>query len=200
MNRMHSILITGLALLATPSLAAEPAKAPARAEARPAAPAPDARSVVQDDHVTWQLGPLQVLSPGRKKQLDEGTITEGYTVKAEAKAMGPASVSDGTFTMTFSAFSPLKDMPKQPKGFWYVRGNWRLVQAGSKAPPRARHNPEALQGFLLAQLPFDPTTGKGGYVLAAKTPKGNAWGGWKRIEGTINVDEKLEGTLYLKLE
>jgi hypothetical protein len=200
MNRTNLILITGLALLATPSLAVEPAKAPAKAEAKPAVPEPDAKAAVKDDHVTWQLGPLHVLSPGTKKQLKEGTMTEGYTVTAPAKAMGPASVSDGTFTMTFGAFTPVKDMPKQPKGFWYVRGNWRLVQSGAKAPAKGRHNSEALQGFLLAQLPFDPTTGKGGYALAAKTPKGNAWGGWKKIEGTINVDEKLEGTLYLKLE
>jgi hypothetical protein len=149
---------------------------------------------------TWRLGQLQVLSPGAFKKLPEGRFTEGYTVTATARAEGDVPFPDGTFTMTIGSFTPAKDMPKQPTGSWYVKGAWRLVRTGSTVPPTARHSTESLQGQVVAKLPIDPTTGTGGWSATLRTPKGSAFGDLRNIAGTLTVNEKLEGTLFLQME
>ena len=175
------------AALALPSLAAEPAGT--------AAGAPTRKKVA-----TWQLGKLQVLSPGAFKTLPEGRFTEGYTVTATARASGDVPFPDGTFTMTIGSFTPAKDMPKQPTGSWYVKGAWRLVRTGTKVPPSARHSPESLQGQVVARLPLDPTAGKGGWSATLRTPKGSAFGDLKNLAGTLTVNKQHEGTLFLQWE
>lgn len=175
------------AALALPALATEPSGA--------SATAPTRKKVA-----TWQLGRLQVLSPGAFKKLPEGRFTEGYTVTAPARAVGDVPFADGTFTMTIASFTPDKDMPKQPTGSWYVKGAWRLVRTGSKVPAGARHSPEALAGQVVAKLPLDPVTGKGGWSATLRTPKGATFGELKNVAGTLTVNEKLDGSLFLQME
>ncbi len=191
------ILAAVLLVAPFPALSAEPPAPPAPA-AVPPAPAKPAAS--RKKVATWQIGQLRVLSPGTFKKLPEGRFTEGYTVTAPARAVGDVPFADGTFTMTIASFTPDKDMPRQPTGSWYVKGAWRLVRTGSKVPAGARHSPEALAGQLVAKLPLDPVTGKGGWSVTLRTPKGATFGDLKNVAGTFTVSETLDGSLFLQME
>ena len=190
-----TLVAMGLALPSQPAAVEPSSPAPAVGNPAPTTPATTRKKVA-----TWQIGPLAVLSPGAVKRLPEGKFTEGYTVTAFARASAAAPFPEGTFTMTLASFTPDKDMPKQPKGFFYVKGAWRLVRTGSKVPAGARHSPEALQGQVVAKLPVDPTAGKGGWSATLRTPKGATFGTLSDLAGTLTVNEVQEGTLFLQMQ
>lgn len=203
---MHTYLIAALLLIAAPLTHAAPeaaqevqGAASAETQAQPS-PTAEKKASAKVKTATWKLGTFEVLSPGAIQALPEGSYTEGYTARATATPEGDTPIGAGVFTVTFGAFAPVKDLPKQPKGFWYVKGSWRLVQNNTRTPAAARHSPELMQGTLIAQLPFDPTQGKGAWVASARLPAGVPYGEYRKVDGTLNVDEQQSGRLFLQMQ
>jgi hypothetical protein len=181
-----------LARLALVTLAIAPlasASAGAAAAARPLPPA-------QPKVGSWQIGKLEVISRGRVKQMREGRLVDGYTLKAPARARPGAPAGDGTLVVTLGSFSPVKDLPHQPTGFHYVKGTWRLLPEGvTSVPAKHARATELLSGHVTAALPRDPTEGKGGFTLRMRLTRAAA--GVKLGDGTLTVDDALGAELTL---
>lgn len=172
--------LTALAAFAVLSLGAGPARA---AEQRTA---------------SWAVGRLEVVSRGQPKRMPEGTLVDGYTLKARATARDGAPVGDGTLVVVLGAFSPSRDLPGQPRGLHYVKGTWRLVAEGARDPGARGRGPQALHGFITAALPADPTRGGGGFTLRTRVAPG-ALRGLRDGDGSLTVNDAGEAELVLTL-
>jgi hypothetical protein len=160
-----------------------------RARAAEAPPRP------AEKNASWAVGALEVVSKGKTKRMPEGTFVDGYTLKAPAKVRGEGPVGDATLVLVLSSFFPAKDLPRQPRGMYYVKGTWRLVPA---APSGAdvRIGAEGLHGVVTAALQADPTAGGGGFTLRTRvSPGGNR--GLRSGDGALTVNEKREAELNL---
>lgn len=145
---------------------------------------------------SWSIGRLEVVSKGVPKRMVQGTMIDGYTLRAPAKARGDAPVGDGVLILQLSTFSPAKDLPQQPKGLYYVKGIWRIVAGGAADPGPGRGGPGILQGTITAALPSDPTAGEGGFTLRTKiTPGANR--GIRAGDGALTVDRERAADLTL---
>lgn len=129
---------------------------------------PGGRARAAERIARWSVGRLEVISPGTPKRMAEGTLVDGYSMKAPVKAVGEAPVGDGVLVVQLAAFSPAQDLPRQPKGLYYVKGTWRLFAAGTPDPGARRSGPTVLHGSITAALPADPTAGGGGFTLRTR--------------------------------
>lgn len=144
---------------------------------------------------SWSIGPLEVVSKGTTRRMPEGTLVDGYTLEAPARVRGDAPVADGVLVVHLSSFSPARDLPRQPRGLFYVRGTWRLVPS---APSDAdvRRGAEGLHGVVTAALPADPTAGGGGFTLRTRlAPGGNR--GVRAGDGALTVSDRRTAELVL---
>jgi hypothetical protein len=146
---------------------------------------------------SWSVGRLEVVSKGHTRQLAEGTLVEGYVLRAAATARPGAPVSDGVLVLRLTSFFPAKDLPHQPRGLYYVKGTWRLVAEGGVAPG-IRHAPGLLEGLVTAALPTDPTAGGGGFTLGARVAPGSSRA-VRAGDGALTVNERREAELVLTL-
>lgn len=145
---------------------------------------------------SWSVGRLEIVSNGHAKRMTQGTMVDGYTLRAAAKARGEAPVGDGVLVVQLSTFFPAKDLPRQPKGLHYVKGTWRLVARGTADPGPGRGGPGVLQGSVTAVLPADPTAGGGGFTLRTRiTPGANR--GIRAGDGALTVDVERAAELNL---
>lgn len=187
-----------------------PASAPVRAAALPGTPLlallaagalalMGGRARAADSTASWAVGRLAVLHEGTARRLPEGTFVDGYTLKASARAREGAPIGDAVLVVRLSAFWPAKDLPRQPKGLWYVKGTFRLVAQGSTlAGEGIRHAPDLLEGRFTAALPVDPTAGGGGFTLRAQVLPGSHRS-IRAADGTLTVNERREAELTLAL-
>lgn len=159
---------------------------------------PGGRALAAERTASWAVGRLEVVSSGQRRQLAEGTLVEGYTLKAPVKARDGAPVGDGVLVVQLSAFSPAQDLPRQPKGLFYVKGTWRLVEDGSQAPASVRHAPGLLQGLVTAALPVDPTAGGGAFTLRTRVAPGSSRA-VRAGDGALTVDDARAAELVLTL-
>ncbi len=146
----------------------------------------------------WGLTNARVVDPGKTMILPEGTLTSGFTIEAMAIARTNAPVSSGKFLLTLSAFLPSKDMPGQKAGRWYVRGTWSIANANA-ALGKARYRPGLVKGDLLAELTFNPATQLGAFSAQVRVPGGPINGTWSSGQGTLSLNNRFDGQLYLTL-
>jgi hypothetical protein len=108
----------------------------------------------------WQLSEAKVVNPGTVGALTEGSMRSGIKIEAKAVTQTPGAIfPEGTFSITFNAFSPTKDMPGQKAGIWYLRGEWTITAPNvDPAILKARYNPYSLSGRLIGSVPYDPAT------------------------------------------
>ncbi|MBI5067963.1 MAG: hypothetical protein HZB56_06960 [Deltaproteobacteria bacterium] len=189
MRRTATSAICAALLLGAGAAGAAEAGAGPKAPARP-----------RSQQVGWSLGKLEVVVPAEAREQPEGRLAEGYTLRAQAQAVGDAPVKKGSFLMTISSFFPARDLPRQPRGLHYVSGKWRLVKEGVQVTSETARGPGIIQGTLVGALSEDPTTGKGSWTLRARLTPSQAAGAWKRGEGMLVVDDKLVGQLALTLD
>lgn len=159
---------------------------------------PGGRARSAERTASWVVGRLEVVSEGHRRQLSEGRLVEGYTLQAPVEAREGAPLGDGVLVVQLSAFSPASDLPRQPKGLWYVKGAWRLVAAGSQTPASVHHAPDVLQGFVSAALPVDPTAGRGAFTLRARIAPGSH----RQVragDGALTVNNERAAELVLTL-
>lgn len=169
------------------------------ASALAAAPLPK-QAPTETETVIWQLRQAQVVNPGQTMNAKEGTFTSGFTIQALAKSKTKL-VPQGTFELTFTAFSPKKDMPGQKAGIWYLQGEWRLAnEKVFRNPNRARHVPEQVKGYFQAELDFNPATDPGKFTALAIVPMSPTAGRWGKGEGTVTFNKNYNGELFLELE
>lgn len=145
---------------------------------------------------SWSVGPLEVVAKGKVRRMAEGTLVDGYGLRAPARLRGDGPLDEATLVLLLSTFHPAKDLPGQPKGLYYVKGTWRLVPAKPAAGGGARSRAEGLQGSLTAALPSDPTAGGGGFTLRTRVSPGGGRG-VRAGDGTLTVNDRLEAELNL---
>lgn len=156
------------------------------------------RARAADRTASWEIGPFEVVTKGQLKRMAEGTMTDGYTLKAPARVRGEAPVGDGTLVVQLSSFYPAKDLPKQPRGLYYVKGVWRLFAKGAADPGARRGGPEVLHGDVTAALPSDPTAGGGGFTLRTRLAPRSARG-VRAGDGVLTVNDRREAELTLTI-
>jgi hypothetical protein len=159
---------------------------------------PGGRARPAERTASWVIDRLDVVSEGHRRLLPEGRLVEGFTLQAPVEAREGAPLGDGVLVVQLSAFSPANDLPRQPKGLWYVKGTWRLVAAGSQTPASVRHAPDVLQGLVSAALPVDPTAGDGAFTLRARV----AAGSHRQVragDGALTVNAERAAELVLTL-
>lgn len=146
----------------------------------------------------WKITEAQVLDPGQQTTNDKGTMVTGYTVEATAVAdKDAAPIKHGRFRVTLTAFSPIRELPGQTPGTWYLRGTWTLSDV--QAPPealKARYSPAVLRGKIIAETDFNPASEQG-YLEAKLLPLRQGRGYGKKGGGTLSGNEKFEGQLTL---
>jgi hypothetical protein len=189
MGRSATIAICAALLLGAGAAGAAEAGARAKAPAQP-----------RGRQAAWSLGKLEVVVPAEARELPEGRLADGYTLRGSAAGSGAAPFPKGSFLMTISSFYPSKDLPRQPRGLHYVSGKWRLVKEGVQVSSETARGPGIIQGTLVGALSEDPTAGKGGWTVRARLTPSQAAGPWKRGEGMLVVDDKLAGQLSLTLD
>ena len=146
--------------------------------------------------LTWQLTDAQVVSSGKTVTTDQGQLVEGYVIEAKALAEHGGVVKEGTCTLNLTAFQPLEALPGQEAGLWYLRGSWTL--SAVKPEPmmnKTRHNPDAIKGYIVADLPFNPLSETGLFDAKIKVPMTLGAAGWGDGSGTFSGNEKFEGVL-----
>lgn len=187
MNKKILIIILMLVLMATLVAGSALAKKP----------------YIEQDFVIWDLSKAEVVQAAVPEENEVGVFLRGFTLEAKAKSQGGNMVPEGVFRLSLDAFSPYADLPAsgQKAGYWYVYGTWTITK--KNANPEAlkfKHNPEVVEGVLVAELPFDPTTGAGNWTGKAVLQTALAAGRWSRGEGSLTFLSDLDGSLFLDLE
>lgn len=159
-----------------------------------------AKPPIQDDEVVWQLTRPKVIDPGKTETIREGTLITGFIIEAKAKSRHQNLIKNGTFRLELSAFSPKRDMPRQKAGRWYLQGRWVIDANGNPAAVKERHKPGTAQGFIEADLDFNPTAEARNWTASAVLPMSTADARWLKGEGVYSVNAAWEGDLFLQLE
>ena len=158
------------------------------------------KPVTSPDMVIWELTDTTVVSTGQIVEMKEGLFIQGYQLEAKAKSKGGNIIPNGDFQLTLDAFSPYQDMPGQKAGFWYVSGTWTVTKKNADpANAKLKHNPDAVEGTLVAELPVNPTGGAGGWTGKSAIQMALAAGSWTKGEGTLTFQGDLKGDLFLDL-
>ena len=156
----------------------------------------------------WTLETPDVVSPGERMALPEGTFISDYVVQAAAAGDDPNLIPEGILRLTLSAFSPRVDMQGQDKGQWYVTGKWELVDQGSDPAVGVRRVPGILAGLVNVELPYNPLTAPAAsswtspvkIPLTAFLPVGEAGLGRNvRGEGRVELGPDTGSALSLQL-
>ncbi len=153
----------------------------------------------QTEAFGWQVTDAKVVSPGTTGRAPDGTLTQGYAVEAVAVATTPGTpVPRGVFQLTVTAFRPLRDLPGQKAGVWYVRGTWSVTdEQASAAELAARHSPAVVRGSLSAELTFDPAVQAGAVEALLTLPLSPDGGRWSRGSGSFSGNERFEGEMRI---
>ena len=158
------------------------------------------KPIIDQETLIYQISNAQVVTPGEVVDLPEGTWKRGITVEAKAKIKKGNMFPEGTFVLTYDAFSPTKDMGSQKAGMWYVVGSWTITKKDADPNQvKVKHNPDVANGDIMAELPFDPSTASQKWTAKAVMRMGLAAGRWSRGEGTLTLNEGMQGDLFLDL-
>lgn len=170
--------------------------------------AEDQRVTFANASVTWKLTSVLKTGAAQVMQSKEGTLKRQYVIGADADAGTQALFPKAHLRLTIDVFSPVKNMPGQVKGKWYVHGTWTLepdAQAGASSDAGALTGP--LSGRVQAELPFDPTATnkkwKGAVLIPMRRVRAdNVSAGVRplRGEGEIVFDTDGTGSLTVNLK
>lgn len=164
-----------------------------------AAPALARGKPVTAKSAAWTLSKARIVDPGEVLTLPEGSFLQGFVV--EALARGAKDAPHGTFQLTLSAFSPVRDMPGQKAGQWYVQGVWSIVRKGA-TPEMLKADPKknlVAEGMIQTELSFNPVGVPAKWSAEARAPMAWLAGQWARGQGSLSLDETFAGALYLDL-
>ncbi|MCB8985216.1 MAG: hypothetical protein H6659_15395 [Ardenticatenaceae bacterium] len=109
------------------------------------------------EEIGWKITEAYVAHPGRTAVITEGTLQDGFIVKALAVNPNNTAFTTGILEMKLSAFSPAQDMPGQKAGKWYVHGEWKITDANA-GPEVAqyRYGPHTFKGVVNLELDYNP--------------------------------------------
>lgn len=150
--------------------------------------------------IDWQLSGAKVNSWGAIATMKEGRMRTGIKIEAKADTSTPEAIfSEGIFHIDMTAFSPLKDMPGQKRGQWYLRGSWTITaKDADPSVVKARHNPFLLAGVLSTSLPFDPAVKSGLMEAQVRLQRGGTKPLIGRMPpGSYSGNSNFEGTLTI---
>lgn len=160
--------------------------------------------MVRPEHVvlTWRLNQTEMSSSDMLRSR-YGFLVPDYKVTGQAMSDTPDNpLPQGRFEFQGSVFSPLRDMPGQRAGQWYLQGKWQIV--ATDADPqilRIRHNPYRIEGTLRAELPANPADRPDLAVDALLTIASSLAGGrWNTGSGKVVGNGALEGELQLHVD
>lgn len=112
--------------------------------------------------IGWAISEVEVAHPGRTAVIAEGTLQDGFIIRALANNPDYANFTTGILEMKLSAFSPAQDMPGQKAGKWYIHGEWKITDA--KAAPEVtqyRYGPHTFKGVVNLELDYNPLSKEG---------------------------------------
>ena len=159
----------------------------------------DSKAVTKEE-VVWKLTQTAIVSQGETVTMENGTMVSGFTLQANAKARHNNIVPDGKIVFNLSAFSPSRELPGQVPGTWYIQGKWEITgRTATKESRNASHSADKAQGFIKAELPFNPLTEPGNWSGLAWVPSSSTAGRWSTGEGSMTLDGGFEGDLVLLL-
>jgi len=163
--------------------------------------APLTKKVTTSEEVVWELTKAEVVDPGQTILTEQGTLVEGYTIEAKAKAKNNNVVPEGQLRLTMSLFSPNRDLPGQQAGHWYAQGKWTITKQNyDPEKVKVRHNPDVMGGDLQTELTFNPLEGQQNWSAKARLPMSLAVGRWSKGDGSFSFNGQLEGDLFLAFE
>jgi len=97
-------------------------------------------------------------------------------------------------------FAPVKDLPGQKAGQWYLSGTWTISKKGAlEVSKQAGHSPDFVQGKIQTELTFNPLYGRRNWSAHASLPMSPATGRWGRGQGTFELSTSWKGQLFLDL-
>lgn len=159
---------------------------------------------ITSDAIEWELSLGSVVDSGESIVLPEGTLTQGFTIEAKARADDSKYIPRGTLRLSLTAFTPSIDLPGQSAGYTYVQGKWTVTDQASTG--ESKHSPGMISGVISAELDFDPTASPAAWSAEATlpmstiTPVGADGIQWARGEGELTLSPGLEGELELAVE
>lgn len=146
----------------------------------------------------WSLSDIVIDRPGRASRLADGIVID-YVLRGSATASAGTDVKEGSFQISISAFQPSRDLPGQPAGRWYIRGDWSITDAQAPPPaPGQRHRRGVLAGTLVSTMDADPLATAQDVVLPLQLPMTLTESSWVRGKGTLSLaDSQERGSITL---
>lgn len=112
--------------------------------------------------IGWSISEAYVAHPGRTAVITEGTLQDGFVIKAIVTNPDYPNFTKGILEIQMSAFSPAKDMPGQKAGKWYIHGEWKITDANATAEvTQYRYGPHTFKGVINLELDYNPLTKEG---------------------------------------
>ncbi len=141
----------------------------------------------------WTLSNPKVLAKGDTAQAQQGTLTQGRIVSADAMS------EDGRkarFTITLTQFVPSSNAPGGTiSGRHYLQGSWRLVPAGLGT--QARNPLGSYRGALRAESSEDLISGKHDMKALVELVGSYAVGGRAARQGEYQGTAEFDGQLVI---
>lgn len=169
-----------------------------------------AQAALPDASLRWQLGDARVLDAGRRHDLADGVLHEGFELEARAIAVGEHGLlPQARFSLGGQAFSPSRAMAGQEPGRWYLRGLWWLQppDAPVSGATGARHQPGVLQGQFSAALASNPLASPTAWQAELRMPSGRYVSindprsvQAMRAHGALSLNAAFDGDLTLNLQ
>jgi len=114
------------------------------------------------EEIGWKMSDAYVAHPGRTAVINEGTLQDGFVVKALVTNPDNPNFTTGILEMQLSAFSPAQNMPGQTAGKWYIHGEWKITDANAGPEvTQYRYGPHTFKGVVNLELDYNPLTREG---------------------------------------
>ncbi len=161
------------------------------------------KELITQSEVGWQITNTTVVKASQAVTFRQGVIVDDYIVSGDAAALSTATpIQKGKIRFVVNLFSPIRDMPGQRAGLWYLQGTW-TIRADDADPEllKIRHNPYVIEGDIKAELannPVDQPTAE----LEAKVYILNsmAAGRWTNGYGAFTGNSTFEGSITLNID
>ncbi|HIJ94234.1 MAG TPA: hypothetical protein HPP94_00535 [Desulfuromonadales bacterium] len=161
------------------------------------------KELITQSEAGWQITNTTVVKASQAVTFRQGVIVDDYIVSGDAAALSTATpIQKGKVRFTVNLFSPIRDMPGQRAGLWYLQGTWTITADDAKPELlKIRHNPYVIEGDIKAELANNPVD-QPSAELAAKVYILNsmAAGRWTNGYGTYAGNGSFEGSITLNID